>query len=81
MTAPTLAVVTVGGAPVGMSDGFSHMLIGCPACNGAYKMDNDPRGLALSPQGAAVLAGFVERCPVCGALHGEGSVLRIEGMV
>lgn len=78
--APTLAVVTVGGSPIGMSAGFSHMLIGCPACGYAYQMDNDPRGFGLSPVGATVLVGFVERCPVCGALHGEGRVLRIEGM-
>ncbi len=78
--APTLAVVTVGGSPIGASGGFSDMLVICPACEYAYQMDNDPRGFGLSPVGATVLVGYVERCPVCGALHGEGDVLRIGGM-
>lgn len=80
-TMTALSIVTIGGAPIGMSGGFSRMLVTCPACDGCYQMDNDPAAFGLSPVGATVLDGYVEHCHICGALHFARAVLEIGGMV
>lgn len=75
-----LSIVTTGGGVVGSAPQYSDMLIACPTCRGAYQMNVDPEGMILTPAGAVVLPGYTERCPICGAQHTPGVVLRIEGM-
>jgi hypothetical protein len=41
-------------------------------------MAHDPMALGLSPEGATVLMGFVEVCPLCLAGHDAGTVLEVE---
>ena len=70
--------LSTGGAPFGEGGNNVDYLLVCPTCNGRYPMARDPMALGLSPEGATVLTGFVEVCPLCLAGHDAGTVLEVE---
>ena len=74
-----LSVVTLGGGPIGERQGGQSMAwLRCPECDVTYRMADDPRGLALGPNGATVLGGYVEMCPHCWHESQPGTVLSVE---
>lgn len=60
----TMRIVTVGGGVIGRSGMYTNVYLLCPTCQNIYPMALNPVALALSPAGATVLPGFVERCPL-----------------
>ena len=70
--------LSTGGAPFGAGGRNVEYLLVCPTCNGRYPMARDPIALALSPEGATVLTGYVEVCPLCNAGHEAGTVMEVE---
>ena len=79
VTVEELAIVAVGGQPVGATRPQAQpaMCLRCPHCGVAYPMATDPLALALSPTGAKVLPGFVETCPACYAHTLPGQTLEV----
>lgn len=74
------AVVACGGGVVGQprTAATASMQLRCPECAEAYPLAADPMGLGLGPQGATVLRGFVETCPICWHESYPGTVLAVE---
>ena len=74
------AVVACGGGAVGQPRpaATAAMQLRCPECAAAYPLAADPVALALGPQGATVLRGFVETCPACWHQSYPGAVLAVE---
>jgi hypothetical protein len=70
--------LATGGAPFGAGGRNVEYLLVCPTCAGRYPMARDPIALALSPEGATVLVGYVEVCPLCNAGHEAGAVMEVE---
>lgn len=78
----TMNIVSVGGGVLGHGGIHTNVYLLCPTCQNIYPMAYNPAALALSPAGAAVLPGFVERCPlpdVDGSYHEHdaGTVLEV----
>lgn len=71
--------VAVGGGVVGADrslNGAAYQ-VRCAACGEAYPMAAEPMAFGLGPEGATVLAGFVETCPLCYAAYGPGQTLEV----
>ena len=71
--------VAVGGGLVGAArpvNGAAYQ-VRCPECAEAYPMAADPMAFGLGPEGATVLAGYSETCPLCLAASGPGTVLEV----